>query len=135
MATRHDVRRHAPRRGPALADIKKVVGVIAAVAVGAVAIPALAAISPQPLPAAPPDSPNFAAFFSATNARLATCNQAQDPQCATEVSGEASSGESLVETYFNRYFFAQASYRAETQNRNALARRLNADCKKPKPSI
>jgi hypothetical protein len=110
----------------------KVVGVIAAVVVGAVAIPALAATSPQPLPPAPPGAPNFTAFFSATNARLTTCNQAQDPRCATGVSAEASSGESLVETYFNKYFFAQASYRAEAQNRNALATRLNADCKKLK---
>ncbi|HEY5394415.1 MAG TPA: hypothetical protein VIL16_03370 [Trebonia sp.] len=110
----------------------KVVGVIAAVVVGAVAIPALAAINPQPLPPAPPGSPNFTAFFSAANARLTTCNQAQDPLCATEVSGEASSGESLVDTYFNKYFFARSSYRAETQNRNALAKRLNADCKQLK---
>jgi hypothetical protein len=110
----------------------KVVGGIAAVVVGAVAIPALAAVSSQPLPPAPPSSPTWTAFNSATNARLTTCNHAQDPLCATEVNGEASSGESLVLKYFNLYFFAQSHYRVETQNRNALVAKLNADCKKLK---
>jgi hypothetical protein len=110
----------------------KVLGAIAAVAVGAVVIPALAAINAQPLPSAPPSSPNWTAFNTATYARRTTCSHAQDQRCATEVSGEASSGESLVETYFNKYFFAQSSYRAETLNRNALAKRLNDDCKKLK---
>jgi hypothetical protein len=108
----------------------KVVGAIAAVAVSAVAIPALAAIRAQPLPPAPPSSPTWAAYNSAANARLATCNHAQDHLCETEVSGQASSGASLVEKYFSLYFFAQSSYRAETENRNALAKKLNADCKK-----
>ena len=48
------------------------------------------------------------------------------------MSQEASSGESLVEKYFNLYFFAQSSYRAETVDRNALAEKLTADCKKLK---
>jgi len=110
----------------------KVVGAIAAVVVGAVAIPALAAIGPQPLPPSPPGSANLTAFLAATNARLASCNQAQDRLCGTEVNGEASSGESLVETYFTRYYLAQSRYRAETADRNALAKLVNADCAKLK---
>lgn len=110
----------------------KVVGAIAVVVVGAVAIPAMAAINAQPLPPAPPSSPSWTAFNSATNARLTSCNRAQDHLCQTEVSEEASSGESLVEKYFNLYFFAQSSYRAETVDRNALAKKLIADCKKLK---
>jgi hypothetical protein len=110
----------------------KVVGVIAAVAVGAVALPALAAINAQPLPPAPPSSPNWTTLNGATNARLTSCSQARDHLCETEVSGEASSSESLVETYFNLYYLAQSHYRAETADRNALAKKLNADCKKLK---
>jgi hypothetical protein len=110
----------------------KVVGAIAAVIVGAVAVPALAAINSQPLPPAPPSSPTWTAFNSATSAWLTTCNHAQDHLCETEVSGEASSGESLVEKYFTLYFVAQSHYRVETGNRNALAGKLNADCKKLK---
>jgi hypothetical protein len=110
----------------------KVAGAIAAVAVCAIAIPALAGINPQPIPPAPAKSPNFTAFIGATNARLTTCQQADDPLCATEVNGEESSGESLAQKYFTLYYVAQTRYRAETENRNALARRLNADCKKLK---
>jgi hypothetical protein len=110
----------------------KVIGVIATLAVGAVALPALAAIHSQPLPPAPPSSPNWTALNGATNARLMSCNQARDHLCETEVSGEASSSESEVETYFNLYYLAQSHYRTETADRNALARQLNADCKKLK---
>lgn len=110
----------------------KVVGAIAAVVVGAVAIPALAAINAQPLPPAPPSSPTWTAFNSATNARLTTCDHAHDRLCQTAVSAEALTGESLVQKYFNLYFFAQSSYRAETEDRNGLAKKLNADCAKLK---
>jgi hypothetical protein len=110
----------------------KVIGIIAAVAVGAIALPALAAVHGQPLPPAPPSSPNWTALNGAVNARLMSCTRARDHLCETEVSAQASSSESEVETYFNLYYLAQSHYRAETADRNALAKQLNADCKKLK---